>query len=47
MRLILHDLPPMHWAVAGVGIAGVTLALLLVASRRLGISTGFEDVCSL
>jgi hypothetical protein len=25
----------------------VTLALLLVASRRLGISTGFEDVCSL
>jgi uncharacterized membrane protein YedE/YeeE len=47
MRLILHELPPMHWALAGVGIAGVTLALLLVASRRLGISTGFEDVCSL
>jgi uncharacterized protein len=30
-----------------VGIAGVTLAMLLLASRRLGISTGFEDICSL
>ena len=47
MRLILHDLPPLHWALAGVGLAGVTLALLFLASRRLGISTGFEDVCSL
>jgi uncharacterized protein len=45
--LILHDLRPLHWALAGVGIAGVTLALLFVGSRRLGISTGFEDVCSL
>jgi uncharacterized membrane protein YedE/YeeE len=45
--LILHELPPLHWALAGLGIAGVTLALLLVASRRLGLSTGFEDVCSL
>jgi hypothetical protein len=47
MNLILHDLPPMHWAAAGAGIAAVTLALLFVANRRLGISTGFEDVCSL
>jgi hypothetical protein len=31
----------MHWALAGVGIAGVTLALLFLANRRLGISTGF------
>jgi uncharacterized protein len=37
----------MHWALAGLGIAGITLALLLIANRRLGISTGFEDVCSL
>ena len=37
----------MHWALAGVGIAGVTLALLFLANRRLGISTGFEDICSL
>jgi uncharacterized protein len=37
----------MPWALAGLAISGVTLALLLVASRRLGISTGFEDVCSL
>lgn len=47
MPLILNSLPPLHWAVAGLGIAGVTLALLFVASRRLGISTGFEDACSL
>src|SRR5690606_15396979 len=43
----LNDLPPLHWAVAGAGIALVTLALLFVANRRLGISTGFEDLCSL
>jgi uncharacterized protein len=47
MPLLLHDSPPMHWALAGAGIAGVTLALLLIANRRLGISTGFEDICSL
>jgi uncharacterized membrane protein YedE/YeeE len=47
MPLILHNLPPLHWALAGVGIAGVTLALLVIGSRRLGISTGFEDICSL
>jgi uncharacterized membrane protein YedE/YeeE len=47
MRLLLHDLPPIHWAAAGVAIAGVTLALLFLANRRLGISTGFEDICSL
>jgi uncharacterized membrane protein YedE/YeeE len=47
VTLILNGLPPLHWALAGIGIAGVTLALLLIANRRLGISTGFEDVCSL
>jgi uncharacterized membrane protein YedE/YeeE len=47
MELILNDLEPLHWAVAGGGIAAVTLCLLFVANRRLGISTGFEDVCSL
>jgi uncharacterized membrane protein YedE/YeeE len=47
MRLILHDLEPMHWAIAGAVIAAVTLALLYLANRRLGISTGFEDLCSL
>ena len=47
MPLILNDLLPMHWAAAGAGIAAVTLALLVLANRRLGISTGFEDICSL
>jgi uncharacterized membrane protein YedE/YeeE len=47
MPLLLHGLPPLHWAVAGAAIAAVTLALMLLASRRLGISTGFEDICSL
>lgn len=45
--LILHGLTPLHWAFAGLGIAGVTLALLFIANRRLGISTGLEDICSL
>ena len=47
MPLILHGLPPMHWAVAGAAIAAVTLALLFIANRRLGLSSGFEDLCSL
>jgi hypothetical protein len=47
MHLILNDLPPLHWALAGMGIAGVTLCLLFIANRRLGVSTGFESVCSL
>ena len=47
MRLILHDLQPMQWYVAGIGIAGITLALLLLASRRLSVSSGFDDICSL
>src|SRR5262245_3385894 len=47
MPLILNALPPIHWAAGGAAIAAITIALLLVANRRLGISTGFEDVCSL
>lgn len=39
-------MPPLHWAIAGAGIAAVTICLLLLANRRLGISSGFEDVCS-
>jgi len=46
MPLILHHLPPIHWFAAGAGLALITLALLFVANRRLGISTGLEDVCS-
>ncbi len=45
--LILHDLEPYHWAVAGAGIGVLTLVLLFVLRRRLGISTGFENLCSL
>jgi uncharacterized protein len=47
MPLLLHHLPPLHWALAGAGIAAVTLALQFLLNRRLGISTGFEDMCSL
>jgi uncharacterized membrane protein YedE/YeeE len=46
MPLLLNQLPPLHWALAGLGIAAVTLALLYLGNRRLGISTGFEDLCS-
>jgi uncharacterized membrane protein YedE/YeeE len=47
MPLLLNHLPPLHWALAGAGIAAVTLTLLFVTNRRLGISTGFEDLCSI
>jgi uncharacterized membrane protein YedE/YeeE len=47
MRLILNDLPAMHWALAGAAIAAVTLVLLFVTNRRLGLSSGLEDICSL
>lgn len=46
MPLILHGLPPLHFAVAGAVIAAVTLTLLVVANRRLGVSSSLEDVCS-
>ena len=47
MTLILNDLQPMHWAAAGSAIAAVTLLLMFVTNRRLGFSSGFEDICSL
>jgi len=47
MPLILHGLIPLHWAAAGAGIAAITLALLYTTNRRLGISSTFEDLCSL
>ena len=47
MPLIMHGLQPLHWAIGGAIIGLITLALLFVANRRLGVSTGFEDVCSL
>jgi hypothetical protein len=40
-------MPPLPWAVGGAGIAAITLCLLFLANRRLGISSGLEDVCSL
>jgi uncharacterized membrane protein YedE/YeeE len=46
MPLILNDLNPVHWAIAGGLIAAVTLCLLFVTNHRLGISSGFEDICS-
>lgn len=47
MPLLLNDIVPMHWALAGTGIAAVTLALLFLANRRLGLSSGLDDMCSL
>jgi hypothetical protein len=45
--LILHQLEPYHWAVAGLAIGAITLLLLWVTNQRLGISTGFENLCGL
>jgi uncharacterized protein len=47
MTLLLHGLTPMRWTAAGAAIAAITLALLFMTNRRLGISSGFEDICSL
>lgn len=47
MPLLLTGSPPIHWALAGAGIGIITLFLLWSANHRLGISSGFEDVCSL
>jgi uncharacterized membrane protein YedE/YeeE len=47
VQLILNGLTPMPWAVAGAAIGLITLALVLLGSRRLGISSGFEDLCGL
>jgi len=45
--LILHDLAPWHWALAGAALGLITLALLWATNQRLGISTGFENLCAL
>ena len=45
--LILNDLEAWPWWLGGIGIALVTLLLLALTNRRLGVSTGFEDICSL
>jgi len=44
--LILHELAPWPWPVAGLAIAAITLALLWTTGRRLGISSGLENLCS-
>ena len=46
MPLILTGQGPIHWAIAGAAIAAITLTLLLTANRRLGVSSGLEDVGS-
>jgi hypothetical protein len=46
-QLILNGITPYHWAWGGAGIALVTLSLMWLTNKRLGISTGFESVCSL
>lgn len=47
MTLILNGQPPLHWFPTGLFIAAITLLLLYLGNRRLGISTGFEDVCAM
>ncbi len=47
MSLLLFPAPPWHWAIAGSLIAAITLLLLFVGNKRLGVSSGLEDICSL
>ena len=44
--LIMHHLQAWPWALAGAGIAAITLLLLFVSGRRLGVSGGLDAVCS-
>jgi uncharacterized membrane protein YedE/YeeE len=46
MLLITTGQTPIPWWAAGAAIAALTLALLFVTNRRLGLSSGFEDLCS-
>jgi hypothetical protein len=45
--LILQDLEPLHWALAGAALGSITLLLLWLGGQRLGLSTGFENLCAL
>jgi uncharacterized membrane protein YedE/YeeE len=45
--LILNHLQPYPWAVAGLALGAITLLLLWVTNKRLGISTGFDNLCAL
>lgn len=47
MDLILNDIAPIHWAAGGALISLVTVALLFVGNRQLGVSSSFDDICSL
>lgn len=44
--LITHHLQAWPWALGGAGIAAITLLLLFVSGRRLGVSGGLDAVCS-
>lgn len=45
--LLLSGLAPWPWWLAGAAIAVITLLLLWTTGRRLGISTGYENLCAL
>lgn len=47
MPLLLTNAEPLHWAAAGAAIGAITLLLLFLSGKRLGISGGLEDLCSL
>lgn len=47
LMLLLHGVDPLHWGVAGAAIGLITLALLFITNRSLGVSTGFENLCAL
>jgi uncharacterized protein len=47
MPLILHGLAPIHWTLGGLGIATVVVLLAFLYGRRMGCSSGFDDICSL
>jgi uncharacterized membrane protein YedE/YeeE len=45
--LILNDLAPLPWPLAGAGIALISLLLLWTTNTVFGVSTGLENLCAL
>lgn len=47
MTLIMNDAQPWHWSIVGAALGVLTLLLLYISNVRLGMSSGFDALCSL
>ncbi len=47
MPLILNDMQPLHWALSGAILGGITVLLMATLNTQLGLSTTFANFCAL